>query len=403
MKLIRKMVSAIILFTLTFSVFYPMGHVHAEEDFAMDVKQKAGLDFFFCNAENIDSEVYGGAYFDENGNLVMLYTNYDPNVKSVGDSVISEAQNRDFVDIKRVIFSYMELKNYLNILIEELDFSKTRVDALDIDIINNKVQIFIEKLDNEKVKTISSIVPIEAIDFVEGEVINIEDEITEDYTLTSNCYSANAKAATITLTPGQKICYGKYSASLFLPGVQWLKDSYEYEQGFLTAGHISASEGDAIYDADNNLIGTVARKLQTNTTDVALIKGNPDYNYQNGLLNGEYPLTMYALKEDYGIPVNTKLTVYSYLGNKTGLLVSNNYTYVNADKNIVWGNMIRTTISTSDGYSGAPVAIDDSSYTDNKVIVGYHKGRAIVDNKVYAFHGNLYYVIQEIPDLKFVK
>ena len=238
---------------------------------------------------------------------------------------------------------------------------------------------------------------------MEGEVINIEDEITEDYTLTSNCYSANAKAATITLTPGQKICYGKYSASLFLPGVQWLKDSYEYEQGFLTAGHISASEGDAIYDADNNLIGTVARKLQTNTTDVALIKGNPDYNYQNGLLNGEYPLTMYALKEDYGIPVNTKLTVYSYLGNKTGLLVSNNYTYVNADKNIVWGNMIRTTISTSDGYSGAPVAIDDSSYTDNKVIVGYHKGRAIVDNKVYAFHGNLYYVIQEIPDLKFVK
>lgn len=76
----------------------------------------------------------------------MLYTNYDPNVKSVGDSVISEAQNRDFVDIKRVIFSYMELKNYLNILIEELDFSKTGVDALDIDIINNKVQIFPEKI-----------------------------------------------------------------------------------------------------------------------------------------------------------------------------------------------------------------------------------------------------------------
>lgn len=41
------------------------------------------------------------------------------------------------------------------------------------------------KLDDEKVRMISSIVPIEAVDFIEGEVINIEDEMTEDDSLVS--------------------------------------------------------------------------------------------------------------------------------------------------------------------------------------------------------------------------
>ncbi len=50
----------------------------------------------------------------------MLYTNYDSNIKSVEESIISEAQSKDFVDIKRVPFSYKELREYQNILINSL-------------------------------------------------------------------------------------------------------------------------------------------------------------------------------------------------------------------------------------------------------------------------------------------
>lgn len=406
MKLIRKMLSTIILFILVFSVFCPVSHVHAGENFAIDTKQKSGLDFFFSITDNIDAEFYGGSYFDENGNLVMLYTNYDSNIKSVEESIISEAQSKDFVDIKRVPFSYKELREYQNKLIKELDFQKTEVNALDIDIINNKVQIFIKKLDDEKVRMISSLVPIEAVDFIEGEVINIEDEMTEDDSLVSDDNLANAQTTTITLTAGQKISYanGKASSCLYLPRLQlWNEESCEYEPVFLAAGHISASEGDSIFDADNSLIGTVAKKVRTNEVDISIIKENPDYNYQYEGINGKF--MCYLLDEEdeevdgYGLPVNTKLTAYSYLGNKTGLLVSNDYTYVNG--NVIWSHMIRTTINTAAGYSGAPIVVDDSDYTENKVILGYHKGKAVVGGEIYAFHAIHYYMLKEISGLKF--
>lgn len=89
---------------------------------------------------------------------------------------------------------------------------------------------------------ISSLVPIEAVDFIEGEVINIEDEMTEDDSLVSDDNLANAQTTTITLTAGQKISYsnGKALWCLYLPRLQlWNEESREFEPVFLAAGHIT--------------------------------------------------------------------------------------------------------------------------------------------------------------------
>lgn len=376
---------------------YAFTGVYAEEASATESNQEAGLEFYFDIAGSLDIEHYGGAYFDDNGNLIMLYTNYDTTHKNESDCVIQEASQREYVDIKQVSFSYQNLKNYLNILIEQVGLEELGIIALDIDIINNKVQVFIDKLDDGKVATVSSLIPIEAVDFIEGQVINMLDIEAEGNKYQNNSFT-NMLNSAITLTPGQKICYGSgMAASMCLPGFGWINSANNsYEYGFLTAGHISASVGDFIYDADNKLIGTVARKSQTSSVDVAFVKYNSAYDYDCAFLDGDSAYHMYSFEEDYGIPVNTKITVYSHLGNATGLLISNNYTYVNG--NTVWSNMIRTTAHTANGFSGAPVAINDSSYAEHKVVLGYHIGRAIVNGEAYAFHGNFYYVKIENPD-----
>ena len=45
--------------------------------FSEESNQQAGLEFYFDIVDSLDSEHYGGSYFDDNDNLIMLYTNYD--------------------------------------------------------------------------------------------------------------------------------------------------------------------------------------------------------------------------------------------------------------------------------------------------------------------------------------
>ncbi len=374
-----------------------LANVYAEEVFSEESNQQAGLEFYFDIVDSLDSEHYGGSYFDDNDNLIMLYTNYDTIYKNTSDYAIKEASERDYVSIQKASFSYKDLKNYLNILIERLNFKELGIEALDIDVINNKVQVFIEKLDDEKVTAVSSLIPIAAVDFIEGKIVNMLDIETESNEY-QNSILTNTINSAIALTPGQKICYGAgTSASMCLPGFGWKNNANNsYEYGFLTAGHISASVGDPIYDANNRLLGTVARKTETSSVDVAFVKYNSAYDYEYVFLDGDNTYHMYSFEEDYGIPINTKIKVYSYLGNVIGLLMSNNYTYINGST--IWSNMIRTTAQTANGFSGAPVAINDSGYAEHKMILGYHIGRAVVDGVVYAFHGNFYYVKIENPD-----
>ncbi|MCL2050655.1 MAG: hypothetical protein FWG91_02830 [Lachnospiraceae bacterium] len=142
--------------------FYVDNEIHksinefAEDDLSF-AKQRELLIFYNEIIDEINEEYFGGAYFDENENLVIL-------IKE-GALINSERINKEYVSFKIVKYSYEELSIYqktINGLKEQIGFQATGINQQE-----NKVNIYTDGKLNKEI--LYKTVPEDALNIIIGD------------------------------------------------------------------------------------------------------------------------------------------------------------------------------------------------------------------------------------------
>lgn len=302
-------------------------------------KQRKLLGFYNGFSDKIDEKQLGGAYFDENENLVI--------VLKENEYLKATRIYQEDVSYKLAKYSYEELQELqiiVNGLKEDIGFQGSGIDQEE-----NKVNIYTDgKLNLELLyKTI----PEDSIKLIIG-----------DYNGT-NC-------ATYTVTPGTKITreldgsYGTVSC-----GVVWDLSTSNPKYGFMTAGHLGNVADRVTYSGAS--MGTITKRQESGKVDAALIRQGQNthiFNSSNKIPDGK------TFSTNGGTwPKNT--VIYNY-GAKTGALKSGKITdtsYANTFDYISFTDLMLTDSYSQPGDSGAPVI---TAYGSDYSIIGIIKGLA---------------------------
>jgi len=301
--------------------------------------------------EEQSMENFGGAYYDDNGDLHILLTEnaYSTTEKTLHDNVILETAN----------YSYVELQNYQADVLErkeDIGFQSTGIRQS-----QNKVIVYTDDVDKLDYDLLYLLIPQDAV--------NVEYSIDETVNNT-----------TFTVSPGDKIglnssmsSYGTISC-----GVVWGSDD---TYGIMTAGHMG-DEGTTVYYNGTN-IGDITEKKESGSIDVALI----DKEQTSHTLNLSRTVSGIDLDYNGGTwPEGTPVTAYgASSGEFSGEITDTDFS--GTFDGISFTGLIKTDAVSQGGDSGAPYV---TPYSDTYCMIGVHKG---------ASGGNAVYVdMQKVKD-----
>lgn len=136
-------------------------------DNAEEVNQAEKLESYQKLTQKLSENEYGGGYIDDEGFL---------NVNIVGNNAekVKELTKGEQVKYHQVKYSLSDLKDIINTL--NTKYYQLGIKRIELDEKNNKVNVYLDSLEESKINSIKNIVDSEAI-----EIKKIESEIKLDF------------------------------------------------------------------------------------------------------------------------------------------------------------------------------------------------------------------------------
>lgn len=357
---IKKIISLVLSFCIILSTFAT--NVYAQEDDNISqkiLKQEKALSNYFEITDKINDtkeykDAYAGAYIDTDGNLNINFVEE----KNIINSIEKELKLED-VKFHSKKHSLADLNNVMNIL-------SSKMVALDIGQIvldeeNNKVYVYLNDLNSNKINIISKLVTPSAIEFKKQEV---------KFTSTASITNGKEAAVLVSGTTGEAFTAG-CGAVLSSTGAK----------GFLIAGHTSASKGSSVY-MNGNVVGTLESKQFSGKVDAAFIKCSSSYTPSRNFMNGDSYVAATVDTSQYGLVQG--MTVYSYgavSGKQTGKVLSTSLS--TTIDGVSMTNLVQCDYKAIKGDSGAAVVYNryKGSATTDRCVLGLQSASALVNDQ----------------------
>lgn len=267
---------------------------------------------------------YGGAYIDEDLNLVVLLNDIKTN------NIISVKQliGNENTIIKSCEYTYRELVDTINIIVDNMiclmDLG-VLIDSVQDNLYNNQVEIFIRDLDDSKINIVKSIIDKPYMVFNNSEKgVETCSDIKGGYEIESN---TNGGLSTL-------------GFCAYKSGVE----------GYVISGHAGDNIGEE-FKYNGTIIGDVDVMGYTTitTVDASFVESNGNGTLTDNIVPGDIVGAMLS-----DLPVGT--TIYFYgknSGIESGQIISNNYAYITGGHLV--SDCIRGSFSPVSGDSGGPV------------------------------------------------
>ena len=290
-------------------------------------------------------EYYGGAFVDDNGELVVLVTEI---TNSVNKEIYQVTDGSSQVSTELCEVSYNEMCYVIDLLTDKIDILRKQgiiIESISDDIMNGNVTVSVVDLNIEKEEIIRKLIDCDFLEFENSKGFVDEESVGGGYGITSSSGSSTAGfAATLN---GKK--------------------------GLVVAGHAFPTVGKIAY-YNGSQIGkvTVTSYKNNSTADAAFIPATGNVSITAILKNNGHIMSGSTIDT----PVNT--TVYMF-GNKSNLqsgkILSTNVTTTNKE-GIVFTKQCTANYSSQSGDSGAPVLFYEGNFGGKScyTILGIHKG-----------------------------
>lgn len=295
--------------------------------------------------QTISEPCYGGAYLNDDGELVILLSNNT----YANRELMKEYTGNPAVLLETCTYSYNELQGVMNSIRKaypELKEAGAGISSMYIDVINNRVVINVQKLNAYK----------------EAEIRKVVDRSCMVIQNTEEVFEMQEDVLQPSIKPGSELTNLSTSAT----GTFGFPATRNGVQGYVTAGHFAREVGQQI-SYNGSVIGTVTRTGWTQNTyaDAAFIESNGAALPSTAFRGGYYCTAVLTPTIDF--PVNTVIYMYGKVsGLQSGKLTSYSYDYIPLNKEYytVMDHAVADYKSVQ-GDSGAPIFI----YT------GWHNGR----------------------------
>ncbi|TCU64856.1 streptogrisin B [Tissierella praeacuta] len=289
---------------------------------------------------NFISEEYGGAYTDDDGNLVVY-------LKSVSENLEKQIYEIDSdIIIKPCQYSYVELTNTMN-----------RINEFKL----NGEDDFANKFNYFKLSDSSNRIIVEFDELTDENIAEFKRKVTDDEMI-SFAQSKGEDIEDVSLKPGAKISKSGSSASI---GYRVKRNNVV---GIVTAAHF-ASSGDSISHSGTTF-GTCKKSVYSGAVDAAFIEvTNSNYTPSNTIDGTSNVLSRTISEPGVGTVINKR---GMKTGATSGKVISTNATWT--INGVTFTNLTSADYTSDSGDSGGVVYSYISS-TGARLTLGIHKGR----------------------------
>ncbi len=287
-----------------------------------------------ATSKAIYDSCFGGAYLNDNGELVVLLTSntYENRKK------IKEYTGNSNIAIESCKFSYNELTHAISTINNHLDELQERgagISSMYRDVVNNCVIINVRNLNSDKEAEIRKIVNT---DFM---VIRNTDEINEYQSATATDMKGGYELLNTSTLKKASLGFGAVRNGV---------------RGYVTASHFCRSVGQQV-SYNGTVIGTVKQSgyYQNSYADASFIEANDTANPTSMVMGGYYCTATSTLE----YPCNTSILMYGKeSGLQSGTIYYYDYTYVPLNNEyITVTDHVAARYTSVSGDSGAPVFI----------------------------------------------
>ncbi|NBI28990.1 S1 family peptidase [Chengkuizengella marina] len=289
---------------------------------------------------------YAGVYIDDDG---ILNINLVNNVEEVSNLIDSNE-----VKYNKVKNSFKKLDQTMKFLTPRMN--ELGITSLSLDEMKNKVVIYLKQPDEKAIKKINKL--------VEKGAVEIQEQKLEVVT-------------TADIINGSKAVIGGGALTVGFAA----KDSSGNE-GFVTAGHLSASTGSSA-KINNKTVGTLQSKKFGSSVDAAFVKAQSgifvtDYTPTKKFTNGN----VYEYATTSSSDLVQGKTIYAYgqvSGKQTGKILVAYHTEIYAGKTMT--NIVKSSYKAIKGDSGAAVAtyLYKGSGSADYVVMGVQSASALTN------------------------
>lgn len=278
------------------------------------------------SGEQIYDDNFGGAYIDDEGELVVLLVEEEPS----DVNQIKLAANAEVLQTQDCEYSYNELLYVINNINDNLEYLYENgiiISEMYEDVYENRVYIGVDELTDDKRDVIRNIVDSGCMYIY-------------------NKYLQSEEMAGVDVKGGMEI-----SSSLGSSTVGFCAKRNGVE-GFVVAGHAVGSAGDTVY-VSNTQLGTVVATAYYNNSnaDAAFVRKSTNVNTIE-MIHG-YKCRYVATDIAY-YPVGTRVYKFGKTTQQTQGEVLNNY-YTSYASNLYFTNQTTTSFKVEPGDSGGPV------------------------------------------------
>lgn len=354
------------------------------------VKQKQSIEIYnqlldFLQANTISSEddekqypdYYGGAYIDDNGELVVLIKD----INNIENATLAFSSKSNFIHYQNCDVSYNEILDVINLISNNLNyFTEQNVNivyTLD-NIMNGTVIVGIEDLTLDKEQIVKNFTGCSFICFENADAVKFEESFGAGYTVHNENKGTDSTLGFCATMNGVK--------------------------GFVIAGHAGNKNG-LPFSISNTLIGNVTKtaieytivdldkQIFQTDADAAFIKANNGIDTTHIAKNGGSIWNA----STYQLPINTEVCKYGCATQFTsGHIIGNAGQYYAKDyltgKTHQFVSQGVADYGSASGDSGSPIMIYEGNYGGQSkyTLYGIHSGSSNSnDKRFFSFYRNI--------------
>lgn len=294
------------------------------------------------SGESIYPDYIGGLYIDSNNNLTIqvVKKNISNSQNETYQSIINVDKNSN---VEYVNYSYEELKEVHDIILNNFLGKFDNLTGLYVDVISNRVVVELRELTSEKIEEFKK------------KVINSPMVSFDKSTAFEQISSASPGGSFISAEGFQQCSYG-YRAKLSTG-----------QTGIVSAAHCFNSGGDSIPG-----IGMLRSYQNTGELDAAFVVNTSGADLSNLIVVPSVGSIITLSAEVNSSPVvGQSISKYGRTtGLTSGTITATNYSYTNDRTHISYTKQIRAVMVSTNGDSGGPAFQLSSSNSSRAIIVG---------------------------------
>lgn len=310
-------------------------------------------------------EYYGGAYIDENGELVVLVTEMTNSVNAEVQQVTNDSSQ---VSTELCEVSYNEMCYVIDFLTDRMEMLRNQgvvIDSICDNIMDGKVIVSIIDLNQSKEEVVREYIDCEFLEFVNSDGMeSTANSVGGGYGIASDNGTSTAGFAAV-YQSGETV-------------------------GLVAAGHAFQNFGDKAY-YNGEYIGFVweTAYYDGSTADAAFITPDSDVEITGILKNGGHVFGGFTTV----YPVNSTIYMYGNVSKlQSGKITSTSSSVYYNELDITFKKQCVATYSSQKGDSGAPILFFDGNYGGKSYYVicgvqsGYNKTKGV---SFYSPYGNI--------------